>query len=387
MAYITRREYWHATIRKEDGAEETKYFEDKKTAETWAGGMLVLLEKAGEVWQARVRKKGWPTESKSFRTKTEADAWAKQVEAGMERGAYQSASDAERTTLRDLIKDFKLEFAPHHYRIREDEKEAWRFQLARLDEVLGEYSLAAVDQRLVAKYRDDRIKGSSDRPAVGESTVRKEIYMLSKVLGFAQTEKGIALPRGNPVEKIRKPTESKGRDRRLSATEWKAFTEECKKSRNPWLWPAVQLAVETAMRQGELLSLTWKLIDKKRKLAMLVDPTKIKNEEPRAVPLSPAAMSVIASLPVSTTGLVLPVERMTLYHAFSYACGRAKIKDYTFHDLRHEALSRLAERGDFSVLELAAVSGHKTLQMLKRYTHLQAENLSKKLANQSAWRE
>ena len=195
------------------------------------------------------------------------------------------------------------------------------------------------------------------------------------------------MPRGNPVEKIRKPTESKGRDRRLSATEWKAFTEECKKSRNPWLWPAVQLAVETAMRQGELLSLTWKLIDKKRKLAMLVDPTKIKNEEPRAVPLSPAAMSVIASLPVSTTGLVLPVERMTLYHAFSYACGRAKIKDYTFHDLRHEALSRLAERGDFSVLELAAVSGHKTLQMLKRYTHLQAENLSKKLANQSAWRE
>jgi integrase len=96
--------------------------------------------------------------------------------------------------------------------------------------------------------------------------------------------------------------------------------------------------------------------------------------------LSPAALELLDKLPRSTTGKVLPVERLTLYHAFSYACDRAKIRNFTFHDLRHEALSRLAERGDFSVLELAAVSGHKTLQMLKRYTHLQAERLADKLA-------
>ncbi len=380
MAYITRREYWHATVRNKKGAEQTRYFEDKAAAEAWAGSSLIKLEKAGEVWQARVRKKGWPTESKSFRTKTEADAWAKQVEAGMERGVYQSASDAGRTTLRDLIKDFKTEFAPHHYRVRQDEKEAWRYQLARLDSALGEYSLAAIDQKLVAKFRDERLKGTAERPSVSESTVRKEIYMLSKVLGFAQNEKGITLPRGNPVEKIRKPSDSAGRDRRLTADEWTAFTNECKKSRNPWLWSAVQLAVETAMRQGELLGLTWSQVDRKRKLILLLDPEKIKNEEPRAVPLSPAALELLDKLPRSTTGKVLPVERLTLYHAFSYACDRAKIRNFTFHDLRHEALSRLAERGDFSVLELAAVSGHKTLQMLKRYTHLQAERLADKLA-------
>ena len=71
---------------------------------------------------------------------------------------------------------------------------------------------------------------------------------------------------------------------------------------------------------------------------------------------------------------------MTLYKAFERACQRAEIRALTFHDLRHEALSRLAERGDFSVLELAAVSGHKSLQVLKRYTHLQAEKLAAKLA-------
>ena len=88
---------------------------------------------------------------------------------------------------------------------------------------------------------------------------------------------------------------------------------------------------------------------------------------------------MLEALPHSINGIVFPVERMTLYQAFAAACKRAKLDDFTWHDLRHEALSRLAERGDFSVLELAAVSGHKTLQMLKRYTHLQATKLAEKM--------
>ena len=76
---------------------------------------------------------------------------------------------------------------------------------------------------------------------------------------------------------------------------------------------------------------------------------------------------------------MIPLGRMTLYKAFERACERASIENYRWHDLRHEALSRLPERGDFTVLEMAVVSGHKTLQMLKRYTHLQAEKLAAKL--------
>ena len=341
--------------------------------------MATIRKKGDYQWHVQVRRKGFPCQTKTFMYREDAEKWARATERDMDAGIYTSASDAERTTVHNLIKDFKVEFAPKHYRVREDQKEAWRFQLARLDEALGDYSLAALDQKLIAGYRDKRIKGNIDRPAVGESTVRKELYMLSKVLGFAQAEKGIALPRGNPVEKIRKPSDGKGRDRRLSAEEWQALEKECQASRNPWLWPAVQLAVETAMRQGEILSLTWPQVDMERRLALLVDPEKIKNSEPRAVPLSSSAVTVLNALPRSVSGLVLPVERLTLYHAFRYACDRARIKNFTFHDLRHEALSRLAERGDFSVLELAAVSGHKTLQMLKRYTHLQVEALAKKL--------
>jgi integrase len=112
---------------------------------------------------------------------------------------------------------------------------------------------------------------------------------------------------------------------------------------------------------------------------MLLDPSRIKTGEPRAVPLSSAALAALEELPTAIAGPLIPLGRMTLYKAFERACQRAGIQGYCWHLLRHEALSRLAERGDFSVLELAAVSGHKTLQMLKRYTHLQAENLAKKL--------
>lgn len=338
---------------------------------------MATIRKRGELqWQAIVKRKGVGSTSKTFLTKRDAEDWSKITESEMLRGAYIRRADAEKTTVSEIIASFKTGFAPNHYRARDDKKEAWRFQLARLDDFLGKLSLAAIDQKTITVYRDKRLKGSASRPPVGESTVRKELYMLSKLLRYAETELGIQLPQGNAVLKIRKPRDSNGRTRRLTAGEWQALKRECQGSKNPWLWPAVQLAVETAARQGELLGLEWQSIDLPRRFAMLPIT---KNGEPRAVPLSSAALAVLDTLPRSISGKVLPAQRLTLYHAFAAARARAGIEDFTFHDLRHEALSRLAERGDLSVLDLAAVSGHKTLQMLKRYTHLRAEDLAKKL--------
>lgn len=333
---------------------------------------MATIRKKGEFqWHAQIRKKGFEPVTKTFDTKVDAENWAKVKESEMVRGVYTNASESESTTLSELIDRFVKEFAPHHYRAREDNKESWRYQCQHLKTHLGARFLAALDQKLVSKYREDRLK------LVKDSTVRKELFMLSKILNFGEIECGISLPRGNPVLKIRKPSESKSRDRRLDSEEWAKFVTECKASRNIYLWPAVELAVESGMRQGELLGLLWKNIDTKRSLAFL---PQTKNGEARTVPLSPRALAILAALPRSIGGLVLPVQRMTLYHVFHAAVVRAGVDDFTFHDLRHEALSRLAERGDFSVLELASISGHKTLQMLKRYTHLQAEDLAKKLA-------
>jgi integrase len=343
--------------------------------------MATITQRKNGSWHAIIRRKGHPAVYKTFAKKADAEVWAAETEREIRMGSFAGRIESEQTIFSDLVTRFKTEFAPHHYRVRKDGKEAWRYQVARLDEFFGDYSLSAIDQKLIAQFRDERITPTGGkREAVGESTVRKEIFMLSKMLGFAQTECGIPLPRGNPVDLVRKPKEGKSRDRRLTEIEWAALEREIGKSRNPCIKPAFGLAVETAMRQAELLSITWSMIDQKRRLVLLLDTDKIKTEEPRAVPLSSRAMAIIEALPRPINGgLLLPVERLTLYHAFIAACKRAGIEDYTWHDLRHEALSRLAERGDFSVLELAAISGHKTLQMLKRYTHLQTENLALKL--------
>ena len=104
-----------------------------------------------------------------------------------------------------------------------------------------------------------------------------------------------------------------------------------------------------------------------------------KNGDARAVPLSGRAIEVLQSIPRADRNRVLLVEKQGLHSVFKTACKRAKIEDFTWHDLRHESISRYAERGDFSILELASISGHKTLQMLKKYTHLQAEKLAAKI--------
>ena len=178
--------------------------------------MANFRKRESGLWQATVRMAGHPSQSKTFERKIDAEIWARKIETDIDKGIFQSSSDAEKITLTDLINRFKKEYAPFHYRKREDEKEAWRFQLARLDSLIGKYSLAAIDQKVVGAYRDLRLAGNSQMPAVGDSTVRKEIFMLSKLMKFAQIECGILLPRGNPVDNVRKPSEGKGRERRLT---------------------------------------------------------------------------------------------------------------------------------------------------------------------------
>ena len=335
-------------------------------------------------WQAKVRRKGYPAQSKTFETKSAAKDWAKKIEAKMAEGVFVSASDAERTTLGDLIDRFITDYAekPENYKQREDKKEAWRFQLQHLKNALGQYSLAVIDQKLIRKYRTDRGNTLWRGEKIKDSTIRKEIFMLSKLFSYAEKEENITLPRGNPVEKISKPGEGKARDRRLTKDEMKKLLAECKASRNIYLLPAVELAIELAMRQGEILALDWKDVDQGRSIATIRESkTDDDDVQGRIVPLSPRAINILKILPrkIGNKTKVIPVQRMTLYHVFHAAVVRAGIKDFTFHDLRHESLSRLSERGDFSMLEMAAVSGHRTLQMLKRYNHQDAERLAKKL--------
>ncbi len=340
-----------------------------------------IRQLASGLHQAIARPKGKPTQSKTFFNKEDGERWLRDIYSAVDKGAFVSTVRAERTTFDDLANDFEKVFAPHHYR-----GSAWKSKLKALRKRLGSYSLVAIVPQVVAGYRDQRLRDPDPRyneaskaPRISPATVKSELDLLAKILDVGQKEFGIPLPAGNPVSAIRLPRPGRGRERRLVGDEWERLERECRASGNRWLWPAVQLAVETAMRQGELLQMQWKHVDKVARVALLVDPEKIKNATPRAVPLSSRAIEVLEAMPRSLEGRVVPLDRMTLYKAFARACARAGIADFRWHDLRHESLSRLAERGDLSIRELAEVSGHKTLQMLMRYTHIQTSRLAAKI--------
>ncbi|MHB1287111.1 MAG: site-specific integrase, partial [Leptospirales bacterium] len=221
---------------------------------------------------------------------------------------------------------------------------------------LGRYSLAAVTPTLISKYRDERGK------EVGPQSVNHDLSLLSRLFNVAIKEWGIALPMGNPVRQIRMPRLPSGRERRVF------FSEELEKvttaSGVKEFGDLLRFAVETGMRRGEIASMKWKHLDLKKRIIRIPET---KNGTPRAVPLSREALRILSDLPRRIDGSVWGFSTDWLSHHFADSCKKAGIEDLHFHDLRHEATSRFLERG-FDSMKVAAITGHKTLQMLKRYT-------------------
>lgn len=186
------------------------------------------------------------------------------------------------------------------------------------------------------------------------------------------------MPLQNPVKQVELPSPGASRRRRLEDGEEVVLRAALAESGSLYALPLFVLAIETAARQGELLRLEWGDVRLSGEFGTAL-LRQTKNGDERIIPLSKAAVLALGSLPRPLMGgRVFPVSAQQLrgvWEAARKACG---IEDLRWHDLRHEAVSRLFEAG-FDRIEAAAVSGHKTLQMLKDYTHLRAEKLALKL--------
>ena len=258
-------------------------------------------------------------------------------------------------------------------------------------ERFGSWFLGAVRSVDVAAWRNDL-------EAVGYSpqSVIHRLASLSNLFTYAEQEMSITLPTGNPVRAIRKPAKPKGRDRRLRPGELDALLRGAAAARSQvvGLPQIITLAVETSMRLGELLGLEWKHIDLVERTAHLVDT---KNGESRTVALSSAAVNALRALPRRLDGRVFGWQNKDSFEkawarckaralaAYQTDCAAqgakpdpAFLADLRFHDLRHEATSRLFEKG-LGVMDVASMTGHKSLAMLKRYTHVEAKKLAAKL--------
>lgn len=373
----------------------------------------------GERWQAKIRRKGWPPASKTFDRKADAEAWARAVEREMDVGAFVQRDDAERTTFREAAERYKREVLP-----TKRAQVQPRYMLDRLCEQFGRYSLAGISPAMLAEYRDNRMK------VVSPQTVVHELGLITRVLKACQLDWGIALPQGIPTTLVRKPKVSNARERRLEGQEESQLLESLAGKTYPRA--AVILALETAARQSELISMSWADVDLRRRVARLrgVGGRETKSgDDFRDVPLSTRALEVLSSLPRHIDGgRVFPISQNALRLSWDRALVSARrshlhrllvkkleaegidgvrevsalifkkrqplartvqllaelekkdrmLVDLHFHDLRHEATSRLAEK--LQMHELMKVTGHKSSTMLSRYYHPRAEDLAAKLA-------
>lgn len=325
--------------------------------------MPTIRKKGDRQWHVQVRKRGYPRQTRTFSTRADAEKWGTIVEAEMERGVFVSRTEAETTTLREVAERYRREVLPT--------KRGAAADASRLNTLLthfGDFKLAAITSSLVAQFRDARLK------SVGPQSVIHEINLLNRVLKAATMDWGIALPGGLPTAQVRKPSRPRGRERRVSQKQIDAILAH---SGSTELATVVALAIETGMRRGELAALTWEHIDLEQRVAHL---PQTKTDAPRDVPLSSAAVAALENVSGRHVGRVFKMQAESMSQALERACEshRADVSDLRFHDLRHEATSRLFEKG-LNVMEVAAITGHKTLDMLKRYTHLKAQDLARRL--------
>lgn len=228
----------------------------------------------------------------------------------------------------------------------------------------------------IASYRDARLATpfGPDGKTISPSTVRLELSLLSDLFTIAEIEWGACT--SNPVLKVRKPKIPAGRQRRLERFEEKRIARYCAETKNDLVAAIICFALETCMRRGEILSLLWENVDLNSRVAHLPDT---KNGSKRDVPLSVAAVRILNRLGPQITGPVFDCNVNRFKSAWRLIMQKTRIEDLHFHDLRHEAISRLFELGTLDMMEVAAISGHRSLSMLKRYTHLRARLLVSKL--------
>ena len=352
--------------------------------------MATIVKTESGTWKALIRKTGWPSTAKTFRTKRDAEDWSRRTEDEMVRGAYIQRAGADRLTVADAVKRYLAEITPGK---RPSSQVSDRQRASILTAELGKYSLAAVTPEVAAKFRDARLAGEDRKDADGNpiprsnDTVRLDLALLGHLFTIAIKEWGVGLAM-NPVMNIRRPAPTPGRNRRITKDEEEKILRAVAGHSNPKLRWIVGIALETGMRSSEITSLRIGQVDLSRRIVRLLET---KNTTPRTVPLSQHATELFrqaVSHPArpKDTDLIFYGEPGKSEKRRPYVFNPVWLKlkreqglaDLRFHDLRHEAVSRFVEAG-FSDQEVSAISGHKSMQMLKRYTHLRAEDLVARL--------
>ena len=312
---------------------------------------MATFRKRSSLWQAQVRSRKHGSISKSFHLKSDAQAWAREQESLMQSGQW-SKDHNKSTTVGDLLCTYKELVTPN--------KRSHQSELRRLTRLTNDpislLRLNEITPADIATFRDRRLKD-------GNRTTEYDLVLLRHAWNISLNEWDWKLP-ANPVQKVRLPKPSPHRERRLRQGEYELLKTNCE-GRVWYLWPMIELAIETGMRRGELLSLRWQNIHLESNRLIL---NSTKNGKARIVPLTAKGKAVLGQVN-QCNDRVFPVTDVAIRQAWERLRASCNITDLTFHDLRHEAISRLFEKG-LNVPEVATISGHKTPSQLFRYVQV-----------------
>ena len=314
---------------------------------------MASIRKRNGLWQAQVRSRKVGSTSKSFHKKSDALAWARIQEAAMQTGIWKP-KDKSYSTLEDLMRKYLEQVTPH--------KKGAETEARRLNRLLKETSLMQIKldearPHNFASFRDKRLQD-------GNRACQYDLVLLRAAWNTARIEWGWDLG-DNPLTLIRFPRTNPPRERRLRQGEYETLMAACTETKVWDLWPMIEIAIATCMRRGEILSLEWQNIYFERSKALLPNT---KNGHSRWVPLSLKVIRLLERLPKEDER-VFPITEVAVRQSWDRLRRRAGITDLTFHDLRHEAISRQFERG-LTIPEVMRISGHQTAGQLFRYIQL-----------------
>ena len=328
---------------------------------------MASIQKRGKYWRVQIRCKGYPALSATFDTKAEAALWAAQEEKRLAEQTPQQVVQRLRNQeyrLMDALDRYAADILPGKKPTTQN-RDRGIIQVLRAE--YGEVALSKLDGPMLSGM----IRQWQQR--LGANSIRLYLALLSHLFNVARKEWGM-VELVNPVELVCKPKLPQGRDRRLVGDEEARLLSACA-AMNPELADIVIVAIETAMRQGEIVGMEWRHVNWLEHTVYLPDT---KNGTARVVPLSVRAEEALQRQQARGSGKDgARVWRYTpdgLRASYTKAVKRAGIVGLTFHDLRHEATSRLCEKG-LPILTVQAITGHKSTQMLKRYTHISGKVL------------
>ena len=325
--------------------------------------MATFYKRMGK-WGVWIRRSFHKPIHKTFASKQDAQRWARETERLIEIGQYQDLSEANKTTLKELLERYEREVSSK----KRSTADKYLIKNIMRHEIVSKV-LAHISTTDVAKFRDARLE------TVTGSSVNRELSILSDCIKRAINEWGCYI-RENPVKANLRCRENNRRNRRLEPGEYDKLMSSCKSNRAFWC-PVIDFAIHTGMRRGELLNITWDMVQWDRLFIRI--PAKItKTNRDRNVPLQPHAINILQSIPRSVTGKIFPIGIKNFERSWRAICKRANVTGLRFHDLKREAVSRLFEKG-LSVSEVQTFVGN-SFATLSVYTEHDSTTLAEKLA-------